>query len=383
MRVLVFTDEYDYSYYTFIYNEIKKLEEAGAEIFVVCERVGKLKEGDTNYSCIPQPRNRLLQNIYLSTSRRKWFFIAFLYRYFRERKKILEAYKPDLVHVHFGDTAARLYFPLERSFQKYPFLVSFHGFDASHLLNRDHYVDLLRELLQRPNFFSIYVSKHLRNNLLEKGLPIDDKKSFLLYYGIDPDQFFRTRRVNNDVRIFLQISGFYEKKGHIYTLRAFSKFLERNEGRARLIIGGDGPLREEIMKNCAGLGLSHAVEFPGWISRDRAVELLNEADYFVHHSVTSETGDQEGLPNAILEAMSMELPVISTFHSGIPELVEDGVNGYLVAERDVDTYADRMEKILKWGYLPVNRIKISDKFSLKAHTGTLLDIYDKLAGKKS
>ena len=250
MRVLVFTDEYDFSYFTFIYNEIKKLEEAGVEVFVVCERIGKLRGSDSNYSLIPLPENRLLRNIYLAANRRGLFFISSLYGYFRKRRQIIKDFKPDIVHMHFGDTAIRIFFPLKKSLKNIPFAVTFHGFDASSLLSRPHYLDSLKELIIQPNFFGICVSQHLKNNLLERGLPINDQNSSILYYGIDADTFHRTQWSNNKVRIFLQISGFYEKKGHIYTLQAFKKFLERNKGAARLIIGGDGPLREDIMKAC-------------------------------------------------------------------------------------------------------------------------------------
>jgi len=74
--------------------------------------------------------------------------------------------------------------------------------------------------------------------------------------------------------------------------------------------------------------------------------------------------------------MTMELPVLSTWHSGIPELVEDGVHGYLVKEKDIDEYALRMEKVMDWPYLPQSREKIERQFSLDAHTNGLLAIYE-------
>ena len=77
----------------------------------------------------------------------------------------------------------------------------------------------------------------------------------------------------------------------------------------------------------------------------------------------------------------MELPVISTYHSGIPELVEDGVNGLLVKERDIEAYANAMEKILSWGYLPENRKKIEKYFEKEKH-GALLESYYKEAIKQ-
>ena len=84
---------------------------------------------------------------------------------------------------------------------------------------------------------------------------------------------------------------------------------------------------------------------------------------------------KEGIPNAIMEAMAMELPVISTWHAGIPELVEDGVNGYLIEERNVEAYAKRMLDILHWKRIPANRFKIIEKFSIESHYKELTNIY--------
>jgi colanic acid/amylovoran biosynthesis glycosyltransferase len=75
-----------------------------------------------------------------------------------------------------------------------------------------------------------------------------------------------------------------------------------------------------------------------------------------------------------MEAMSMQLPIISTYHSGIPELVENNVNGFLVNERDIESYAEAMQKILTWNYLPQNREKVMQNFEKQQH-GRLLEQY--------
>lgn len=381
MRVLVFADEYDYSYFTFIYNEVKRLEQSGIEVLVVCERVGQLMETDTNYRCIPLTENYFLRKVYLQAIKRKMFFLLSFFNYYKRRKKIISLFKPDIIHTHFGDTAVRLYFTLAKSLMKIPFLVSFHGFDASSLLNNQQYLDRLKKLTGKPNFFAIYVSKHLYNNLIKRDVNINDENSFLLFCGINTEKFKRTKYHNNPVRVFLQISSFFEKKGHVYTIDAFKKFHDLHPGKAKLVIGGDGPLKMQLMAKSKALGLENMIEFKGWISREVAVELMNEADYFVHHSVTGKDGDQEGLPNSIIEAMAMELPVLSTFHSGIPEIVEDGVNGYLVSEKDINAYAQRIEDMLSWNYLPVSREKVIKQFSLEAHTISLLNIYKIITNK--
>lgn len=380
MKILVFVDEYDYGHYTFVYNEIKRLEQSGLTVHVVCERLGKLKPADTNFTCIPIPPVRIFRTIFWWANNRKLFNIISLYPYCFRRRKIIKEFNPDFVHIHFGTTAVRLYGMLSQSLEHRPVLVSFHGYDASTMLGKEHYLTKLKPMLGQKNVYSIYVSNALLKNLISSKVPVSDANSFLLYYGIDLHMFSRTQKSHNKVWTFLQISTFVEKKGHIYTIKAFKEFISKLPGTATLVLAGDGPLRNEIIEECRRSGLENSVKFPGWISREDAFSLLNSADCFVHHSITDRAGDQEGLPNAIIEAMAMELPVISTYHSGIPELVEDGVNGYLLQEKDIESYAERMEDILDWPYLPKNREKVQQQFSLEVHTDRLIGIYRKLTG---
>ena len=106
---------------------------------------------------------------------------------------------------------------------------------------------------------------------------------------------------------------------------------------------------------------------------------MAKSDIFVHHSSTAANGDQEGIPNAILEAMSMELPVLSTYHSGIPEAVIHNENGLLCNENDIETYSKQMAEICKWGLLPKNRKRIEEKFSIDLHIKELKSFYDNIS----
>jgi glycosyltransferase involved in cell wall biosynthesis len=382
MRVLVFTDEYDLSYFTFIYNETKWLQAYGVEVFIVCERIGKLEPNDKNFTCIPLMDNKLLRKIYLQASKREWNrFLLVFFGYFSKRNKIIKDFKPDIIHIHFGDTATRLFFPLIKTISRYPIIISFHGFDASLLLNNTQYLGRIQRLVCYPNINGIYVSKKLLTNLLKHNVNLNKEKFHLLHYGVDLSLFQRKSRPVNTPKIILQISGFYEKKGHIYTIQAFKKYITKYPGTAILILGGDGPIHQEIKQEAIRLNLGDNVQFPGWISRKEAPSLLEKADVFVHHSVVSSKGDQEGMPNAIIEAMAMELPILATFHSGIPELVQDGINGLLVKERDVDEYANKLEQIIFWGRQPQNRDRVIEYFSIESHTQNLINIYQSILEK--
>ena len=149
----------------------------------------------------------------------------------------------------------------------------------------------------------------------------------------------------------------------------------------KLILTGGGERLTLLRKLAISLEIDKYVEFVGFVNSDRAKELMQQADFFVHHSITSTSGDQEGIPNAVMEAMAMELPIISTKHAGIPELVEDGVNGYLVEEKDIETYAKRMNDILSWGKQPQNRKVIEERFNYITHNLILEEFYNKIIAK--
>jgi colanic acid/amylovoran biosynthesis glycosyltransferase len=250
-----------------------------------------------------------------------------------------------LVHAHFGLSAIRVFRAVRKC--NIPLLVTFHGFDASRYLRNSGYVRTLASVMQSPGVHGIAVSKRMKEQLQAVG--IDTSRTIHHYIGTDTD-FFDPSRITErpDPRsfTFLQVSNFVEKKGHAYTVNAFHKFLKEtdtSQRRPRLVLAGEGPLKRKIERLTQKLGIDGYVEFPGFCDTDGVRRLMALADCFVHHSVTASNGDQEGIPTVIMEAMAMNLPVLSTYHSGIPELVVDRLHGLLVGERDVDACSRAMQ----------------------------------------
>ncbi len=166
----------------------------------------------------------------------------------------------------------------------------------------------------------------MRQEMENAGLHLKNAK--LLYYGTDINYFKPVEQLKPRQKYtFLQISSFNEKKGHIYTLQAYKKFLDlvTDKDTYKLVLAGGGALLDTIKNETEKLGLTNNVEFTGVITYKETYPLLQQADVFVHHSITLPNGMKEGIPNALMEAMAMELPVISTRHAGIPELIEDSV----------------------------------------------------------
>ena len=377
MKVLAYCSDFCPSA-TFIYNGIVGLSKTN-ELVVVCHKRSKPKEFPyDNVRLIAKPKPNVIDYI-------KWQFIKRGIVYNFSNKKITKAiktlvleFKPDIFHLHFGPDAIYFLDNYDLRSEEQVF-IHFHGYDASRMLiENPKYVKKLRLLFKKVNIHPIAVSEDMYNRMISFGLPIQKKR--ILYYGSDLNHFKRKENnLDEECKFFLQVSGFKEKKGHVYTLRAYKKFRDQYpEKKSKLILAGNGELFDMVKEEAKNLGLINSVEFPGFLSIYETKLLFEKADFFVHHSITDSRGDKEGIPNAIIEAMAMELPVICTLHSGIPELVEDSVHGYLIKEKDIDTYAQRMHDIFDWDKKPKNRNRVLKMFSKEVHVNKLLEFYNEV-----
>ena len=106
-------------------------------------------------------------------------------------------------------------------------------------------------------------------------------------------------------------------------------------------------LRGKLQQLIHDLGVTRAVKLLGWKQQGEILESFYQAHLFLAPSVTAKDGDQEGTPTVLLQAMATGLPVVSTVHSGIPEMVQDGVSGFLVPERDVDALTEKVAYLIE------------------------------------
>ena len=127
-------------------------------------------------------------------------------------------------------------------------------------------------------------------------------------------------------------------------MRAVRLLLDRGV-RAEYRVFGDGPLRERLTALAGELGLGDRVVFEGRQGQEAVREGLDRADVLVAASVTAADGDEEGIPNVLKEAMASGMPVVGTRHAGIPELVDDGISGWLVPERDEAQLAEALVRL--------------------------------------
>lgn len=261
-----------------------------------------------------------------------------------ELRRRLRRGSVDAVLANYGRTGVAL-LPLCRELS-IPLVVHFHGYDG-HMKSEiarwgEGYRDLGRECAQ-----VIAVSERMRAALVGLGIPAD--KITLIRYGVDSERFW-PRVALPEVPLFFGVGRFVDKKAPYLTLLAFEQ-VRRKHPEARLVLAGDGPLFETMHNLVEAFGLAGAVEFPGILSPDEVARWMRRASAFVQHSVTPRVGpnagDSEGTPVAMLEAMMIGLPVIGTRHAGLGEVIEHGVTGLLVDERDVDGMAAAMRQVIE------------------------------------
>jgi colanic acid/amylovoran biosynthesis glycosyltransferase len=224
------------------------------------------------------------------------------------------------------------------------FAVVFHGADLSTVIAKQGPA-YYHPLFARCDLF-LPVSEHWARTLVAHGCPAG--KVRVHHMGVDTRKLvFRERQLapGSPVRM-ISICRFVEKKGIEYAIRALARALPGCRYPVSYSLVGDGPLLPALRALIDELGLAQQVHLLGWQDNDHVRELLNDTHIFVAPSVTALDGDQEGIPVSIMEAMAAGLPVLSTRHSGIPELVTDGVSGWLAPERDVEILADRMRTLI-------------------------------------
>jgi colanic acid/amylovoran biosynthesis glycosyltransferase len=257
--------------------------------------------------------------------------------------RLLNIEDAQLLHIYFGHIAVHL-LPLIRSWPR-PSIVSFHGADVMVDMNKPAYRQATTEMLSGVRRVLVR-SESLRRAVMRLGC--DERKIEILRTGIPLDQFpFRERAVprNGEWRL-VQACRLIEKKGLPVTLRAFAIF-KKQYPRAILEIAGEGPLLPSLKKLAAELDLADSVRFLGFLSQEALRELFYQSHIFLHPSETGSDGNQEGVPNSMLEAMATGLPVFATKHGGIPEAIESGVSGVLVPEGDFAELAGKLLKVVK------------------------------------
>ena len=213
---------------------------------------------------------------------------------------------------------------------KIPIVSHFHGFDVCRHDAIVQYQDLYLKLFEYSSKI-IAVSNEMVHDLIKIGA--DKSKIIKLTYA--PNSKFLNENVSESLDIeFVYVGRFVEKKAPHLLIYLFKEVFDKYPN-IKLKMIGDGPLLG-VCKDLAQVLKIKNILFLGVLKPEDILIQLKKSFCFIQHNVTADNGDKEGTPVSILEAMAIGLPVLSTRHAGIRDIVLDGINGYLVDERDVN-----------------------------------------------
>ncbi|NQT20720.1 MAG: glycosyltransferase [Planctomycetes bacterium] len=178
-------------------------------------------------------------------------------------------------------------------------------------------------------------------------------------------------------RVVLMVGRLVGKKG-VPILLAALKRIRDNGTEIECVILGDGPRRADVEKAIAGLGITGAVQVPGWADADKVRAWMTRASVLAVPSVVTECGDRDGLPNVILEAAAAGLPVVASDVGGIGEFISDGATGLLVPPGDAGALAGAIERMINDDKLrrkltDAAREKVGREFDPNANAATLIN----------
>ena len=248
----------------------------------------------------------------------------------------LDKQNVSILHFHYGSDAY-IYTDIMKFAQR-PSVVSFYGYDASKFYKRFFgYASSLLKIVFSCASAILAMSEEMKKDLIKIGCPED--KIIVHYHGI-PTKYFADLKHNYnkilDDFVLLNVAYFDKVKGHIFILKALELLINKGYINIKLKLVGNGPYENRIKKYVKKKKLDKYVIFLGpmkYLSDNFLLQFKN-ADLFIHPSITTRN-DKEGIPGTIVEAMATGLPIISTYHGGIPYIIDNKKSGLLVEEWDI------------------------------------------------
>ena len=424
MRVAVWVKRFPNLYETFILNQILHLREAGIQIDVIAtERadypsvetrlaaagmaIGGVTSGSARIrsanehesardqviyeTSLPHPTFRRLSSASVNLAPYYFHRPRLLYQIYRHAGQanqgplrmasaaaaFLNKRHYDLVHCQFGHFGLLAVALRNAGVFRCPIVTSFRGYDLYTEINE-------KQIDYAPLFTSgeafAPVCEAFSNKLQTLGCP--QHKINVIHSPIDCSEFhFQPRFPESNRPIeLLSIGRLTPKKGFQFAIQAVRQLMD-NGFQPHYSILGEGPYRRELEELIASLRLGEHVSLRGWIPHSEAINVLRSSHIFLQPSTRTAEGDMDGIPNALKEAMATGMPVVATHHSGIPELVEDRVSGFLVPEGNVDALVQRLTQLLRdpRSWQPIGRAareRVLNQFDVQPVTTSLIELYD-------
>lgn len=365
MRIAFFLQTFPKVSETFILNQITGLIDRGhsVDIYAFKENQLKVKHSEINqYMLLDRarffdhiPSESLPFTIFAARMMMRHFpwlllrVFSALYKYIRSGVRSVplgtlrhlfllpEENRYDIIHCQFGKTGPNVLSLMQIGAIYGKLVTSFRGYDATIVIDKNP--GIYDRLFKIGDLF-LPVSESLKNKIVDAGC--DPKRIRIHYSGIDCNRFAFIEHFprNEGPTKLLTIGRLVAKKGIAYAIQAVFE-LKRKGYRVIYTVVGDGDLKPDLENLVSSLDLKNEVNLIGWKNHEEVLGLLRQSDILIAPSVSA-NGDQEGIPNALKEAMAIGLPVIGTRHGGIAELVQDSVSGFLVPEKDVQALSERL-----------------------------------------
>jgi glycosyltransferase involved in cell wall biosynthesis len=387
---------------TFVDREILEIQRKEVDLILVSmrkpapldvsARIGKLAETTKYLLPVPwlrflvahlrfaltQPRDYLTTLSYLLTGQHPkvsaWIRTLFYFIVGVWAAELLRGEGVDHIHAHFANRATVVAMVVSRLL-RVPYSIFAHAYDI--------YVSrvMLSEKMAGARFVATctaYNRAHLES--MDGGRFAG--KVHLVYHGLDLNEFVSTRRPpHNDQRpLLLAVGQLKEKKGFPYLIKACRLLKDRGYD-FRCEIVGQGPERPELEALIADLDLIDTLVLCGALPYAEVLAKYAQATLFALACVLAEDGDRDGIPNVLLEAMAMRVPVVSTRFSGIPEAVEDDHTGLLVPPMDTEALADALAQLLGAPDLRerlgrAGRERVEEQFDIRQNVGRLVELFE-------
>ena len=342
--------KYKGDYYgSFVYDEAKKLVENGIEVHVVTQHNPNIPYEEVmdgihvhRFKWLEPKEFRAL--VHFKGLKDNLRLVTYVISLFFTLIKIVKKYKIDIIHAH-SVIPTGLVGVIVAKIMRCPSVITSHGMDINNFDTKSIYGHLISFSLNHCDKV-ISVSGDLAETM--KSLGITEDKIVILRNAVDTELFkpfknmeLRYKYAIGENEILILFVGYLDTfKGIFELIDAFYEINKKNKN-VKLMMVGTGPKKDEIKKKVSKLNLEDFVIFTGKISPVEMYNYYQAADIFVLPSYT------EGLPISVLEAMACGLPIVTTNVGGIPEVIEDGLNGFIINSKDENELREKLKILIK------------------------------------
>ncbi len=282
------------------------------------------------------------------------------------------------LHAHFGSDAATVALMASR-LTGLPFSFTAHAKDIYHTYNDEISDSRMRRAKINEAAFVATVSEFNKRHLSGIVGKQNAARIHRLYNGIDLDRF-QFRNEGRDMATILAVGRLVEKKGLTHLVEACHILASRSVVFQCDIVG-DGPLQQALTEQIAKAGLAGKVRLLGPRRQEELIQLMQTATLMALPCIVTDSGDRDGLPTVLLEALASGLPCVSTTVSGVPEIISNGESGMLAEPGNALQFADAMQKLLgdqtmRLRFAHNGRSKAERDFSLVCNAATLRDLFE-------